>query len=77
LGSYRNAAGVAAEMFKLEAELGPGGLQGETLGPFEDDHGGFGEDVFEAESLEIVEIFDAVEIGMIDLGAAGSAVDVN
>src|ERR1700682_513471 len=64
-------------MLQLETELGPGGLQGKALGPFKDDHGGPCEGVFEGQSLRIVEIFNAVEVGMINLGRAGGAVDMN
>src|SRR6266436_4006052 len=64
-------------MFEFEAELGPRGWQGKALGPFENDHGGFGEDVFKSKGLEIVEIVDAVEVGVVDLGGAGRPVDMN
>ena len=32
-----NAASVAAQMLQFDADLGPGRLQWEALGPFEDD----------------------------------------
>src|SRR5260370_13006069 len=72
---HGNAAGVAAEMFELEANLRPGRRQGEALGPFENHHRGAGEDIFEAQSLEIVEAFDAVEVAVVNLVNASVDVD--
>jgi len=70
-----DAAGIATEVLQANAHLGPGGWQGEAFGPFQDGYGGGGKHVLEAEGLEIVETFDAVEIGMINLG--GFPVDVD
>src|SRR5260370_7343847 len=64
---HGNATGVAAEMFELEANLRPGRRQGEALGPFENHHRGAGEDIFESQSLEIVEAFDAVGVAAVNL----------
>src|SRR5713101_2974154 len=72
-----DATGVAAQVLEFETDLGPRGRQGKALGPFEDSDGGLGENVFEAESLEIVEIFDAVKVGVVDLGGVRGAVDMN
>jgi hypothetical protein len=77
LGVDRDATGVATEMLEAEAELRPRRGKGKALGPFEDDHGGFGEYVFEAEGLEIMEIFNAVEVRVIDLGRLRRSVDVH
>ena len=55
-----DATGVAAQMLEFETDLGPRGRQGKALGPFEDDDSRFGEEVFETESLEIVESFYAI-----------------
>ena len=75
LRAYGYAAGVAALVFETEAELRPGGWQGEALGPFQDYYRGVGEDIFEAQGFEVVEIFDAVEVAVIDLVSA--AVDMD
>src|SRR5580700_7132816 len=64
----RDAAGVAAEVLQFHANLWPGGLQREAFGPLQDGHGRSQEHVFHAEGLEIVEILDAVEVGVEDLG---------
>src|SRR6266851_3049310 len=72
-----DATGVAAQVLEFETDLGPRGRQGKALRPFEDDDSRFGEEVFETESLEIVESFYAIEVGVVDLGGVGSAVDMN
>src|SRR5690349_12847260 len=72
-----NAASIAASMLQLDAELGPGRLQREALGPFEDDHGGFSENVLEAQRFEIVEVFDAVKISVVDLSGVRGTIYVN
>src|SRR5260370_33598567 len=61
---HGNAAGVAAEMFEVEANLRPGRRQGEALGPFQNQHRGAGGDNFRAQKLENVVAFDAVEGGV-------------
>ena len=45
------------------------------FGPFDDDDGALGEDVLEAERIEIVRIADAVEVDVIDADAAIVFVD--
>src|SRR5258708_34683461 len=72
-----DATGVAAQVLEFETDLGPRGRQGKALGPFEDSDGGLGENILEAERLEIVEIFDAVKVGVVDLGGVCGAVDMN
>jgi hypothetical protein len=64
-------------MLEPEADLRPRRGQRKALGPLEDDHGWFGEYVFEAEGLEIVKIFNAVEVGVVDLGGIRGPVNVN
>jgi len=56
-------------------EPGARGREGESLRPLQNDDGGGGEHVLQAESFEVVERLDAVEVGVIDLG--GFAVDMD
>jgi hypothetical protein len=70
-----DAAGVAAEVFEEQADLGPGGREGEALRPLQNDDSRRGEHVLHAKSFEVVESLDAVEVGMKDLG--GLAIDVD
>jgi hypothetical protein len=70
-----DAAGVAAEVFEEQADLGPGGREGEALRPLQDDDRRGGEHVLHAKSFKVVKSLDAVEVGMKDLG--GLAIDVD
>ena len=45
----------------------PVAAQRKAIGPLDNDYGGFGECVFEAQGLEIGESFDAVKVNVIDL----------
>jgi hypothetical protein len=64
LGSYRledgNPAGVATQVLQAHADLRPRRLEGEALGPLKNGHRGSGKHILHAESLKIVEIFDAL-----------------
>ena len=54
-------------MFESNIDAGPIGAKSEAIRPFDDHNGVLCERIFESKRFEIGEIFDAVEIDVIDL----------
>ena len=61
-----NFAGVVSDMFKVDAHDGPVVVHFKTIRPLDDDDGGFGEDIFQAKSVEVARAFDAIEVNVVD-----------
>ena len=62
-------------MFEADIDAGPIRAKSESLRPFDDYDRLLSESVFESERLEVLEIFDAVEIYVIDLAVIVENVD--
>jgi hypothetical protein len=66
-GDY-DVAGVALQVLETDDYAGPIAAQREAFRPFDDYDGWFGEGIFQGESFDVVEVFAAVEIDVVDLG---------
>src|SRR3990172_1410689 len=66
--SNGDATGVAVEVLKLQGYFRPVGAQREAIGPFDQDDGGLGKRVFEAQGFQVDESFNAVQVHVIDTG---------
>lgn len=62
-------------MGKVDAQSGPAGAKTHALGPLDDDDGGMIEEIFDAESFEVVKIGDAVEIDVKNADVIFESVD--
>ena len=64
---YRQAEMKALEVLQACGDARPLAAQRKTLGPLDDDDGGFGERIFETQRLEVGKSFDAVKVDVVDL----------
>src|SRR6266480_1044769 len=60
----QDAAGIPAEVFQANTNLGPWRRKRKALRPFEYDDGWLREQILHAESFKIVKVFDAIEIAV-------------
>ena len=66
-----DSAGISSGVIQADFDGGPVRAEREPLGPLDDHDGLFGQGVLEAEGFEIVKVFYAVEIDVIDLARVG------
>lgn len=62
-------------MGEVDAQGGPAGAKAHSLGPLDDDDGGMIEEIFDAESFEVMKIGDAVEIDVKNANMIFESVD--
>ncbi len=62
-----NPSRISALVFQPDSHLRPRRLQRKTLRPFQNHDRRFGKHIFQAQRLKIVEAFDAVQIGVVNL----------
>ena len=71
----RNAARITTRVLELNLNAGPIRAQRKSFRPFDDNHGLFGKRVLQAKRFQIVKVFHAIEIDVIDLAVVLEHVD--
>lgn len=62
-------------MGEVDAKSGPAGAKEHALGPFDDDDGGVIEEIFDAESFEVLKVGDAIEVDVKNANVIFESVD--